>query len=370
MTTDKMFEVFNHIHEHPELSNEEYETTEYIFNFLEAEGFKPVKFKNITGLYCDIGDFSSGLVIGIRADIDALYQEVDGVKRANHSCGHDAHTAMVVQAMLTLKDHEVLSGCGVRFVFQPAEEVGTGALDVSDEGIIEDMDYFFGIHLRPVEEAVSGTATPSIEHGSAASVEFKISGDDAHGARPHLNYNSIEIGAEIVNMLSKIHINPVIPSSVKMTKFIAGGKSLNIIPGIAECGIDMRAQTNEAMGQLKDRVFDILNHVESFYGVKIEDVDFSKIVASESHESAVALLREGIVETIGVENCLEPVVTSGGDDFHYYTVKYPDLKGAMVGIGCDLKPGLHHPKMTFDHDAMSTGADILVNTVLAAAKEK
>lgn len=369
MSTEKMYEVFNHMHEHPELSNEEYETTEFIFNFLKNEGFNPVKFKNITGLYCDLGDFSGDVpIIGIRADIDALYQEVDGVKKANHSCGHDAHTAMVVQAMLKLKDHDVLSAAGIRFIFQPAEEVGTGAQDVSEEGVVEALDYFFGIHLRPVEEAESGYATPSIEHGSAASVEFKISGDDAHGARPHLNHNAIEIGTEIVNMLSKIHINPVIPSSVKMTKFISGGKSLNIIPGIAECGIDMRAQTNEAMDQLKERVFDILNHVEAFYDVKIEDVAFSKIVASESHQDAIDYLKQGIIETLGEEKCLEPAVTSGGDDFHYYTVKYPELKGAMVGIGCDLKPGLHHPKMTFDHKAMENGAEILVNTVISAAK--
>jgi amidohydrolase len=369
MATEKMYQVFNHIHENPELSNEEFETTTFIFNFLKEEGFEPVKFKSITGLYCDIGNFSGNVpIIGVRADIDALYQEVDGVKKANHSCGHDAHTAMVIQAMLNLKNHEVLDACGVRFIFQPAEEVGTGALAVSEEGVIEDMDYFFGIHLRPIEEAVMGTATPSIEHGSAASVEFKISGDDAHGARPHLNHNAIEIGAEIVDMLSKIHINPVIPSSVKMTKFIAGGKSLNIIPGIAECGIDMRAQTNEAMEQLKTRVFDILNHVEAFYNVKIENVDFSKIVASESNDEAIEFLRQGIVQTIGEENCLEPVVTSGGDDFHYYTVKYPELKGAMVGIGCDLKPGLHHPKMAFNHDALEKGADILVNSVIAAAR--
>lgn len=369
MTVDKMYYVFNHIHEHPELSNEEYETTDFIFNFLKNEGFRPKKFEKITGLYCDIGDFSGkGPIIGVRADIDALYQEVDGVKKANHSCGHDAHTAMVIQAMLKLKDHEALSSCGVRFIFQPAEEVGTGALSVSDEGVIEEMDYFFGIHLRPIEEAKTGTATPSIEHGSAASLEFKISGDDAHGARPHLNHNAIEIGTEIVNMLSKIHINPVVPSSVKMTKFISGGKSLNIIPGIAECGIDMRAQTNEAMEQLKERVFDILNHIESFYNVKIEDVDFSKIVASESHEEAIEYLRKGIVQTIGEEKCLDPVVTSGGDDFHYYTVKYPKLKGAMVGIGCDLTPGLHHPKMTFNHESLEDGADILVNTVLAVSE--
>lgn len=365
MTAEKILEVFNHMHENPELSNEEYETTDYIFDYLKQEGFTPVKFKKITGLYCDMGTFSGGYPkIGIRADIDALYQEVDGVKRANHSCGHDAHTGMVIGAMLKIKDHEALETRGVRFIFQPAEELGTGALAVADEGIIEDLDYLFGIHLRPIEEASMGQASPSIEHGSAASLDFKIVGDDAHGARPHLNHNAIEIGADIVNMLSKIHINPIIPSSVKMTKFISGGKSLNIIPGIAECGIDLRAQTNDEMDNLKKRVFKILKYVEEFYEVSIEDQNFSSIVASESDEEAIQYLKEGIIDALGTENLMEPIITSGGDDFHYYTVKYPELKGAMIGLGCDLEPGLHHPKMKFDRNALENGADILYHSIL------
>ncbi|WP_052254828.1 amidohydrolase [Salinicoccus sp. YB14-2] len=365
MTAEKILEVFNHMHENPELSNEEYETTDYIFDYLKQEGFNPVRFKNITGLYCDMGTFSEEYPkIGIRADIDALYQEVDGVKRTNHSCGHDAHTGMVIGAMLKIKNHEALETRGVRFIFQPAEELGTGALAVAEEGIIEPLDYLFGIHLRPIEEAEMGQASPSIEHGSAASLEFKIVGDDAHGARPHLNHNAIEIGADIVNMLSKIHINPIIPSSVKMTKFISGGKSLNIIPGIAECGIDLRAQTNEEMDNLKKRVFKILKYVEEFYEVSIEDQSFSGIVASESNEEAIQYLKEGIIDALGAENLMEPIITSGGDDFNYYTVKYPELKGAMIGLGCNLQPGLHHPKMTFSRDALENGAEILFHSIL------
>ncbi|MHC0551683.1 M20/M25/M40 family metallo-hydrolase [Salinicoccus sp. CNSTN-B1] len=142
MIEEKMMKAFWHLHEHPEISYEETETTEYIYNLLEAEGFTPVRFKNTTGLYCDMGNFDKGPVIGVRADIDALYQEVDGVKQANHSCGHDAHMAMVIATMLKIKDDPVLDSKGVRFIFQPAEEVGTGALAVVDEGVVDDLDYF------------------------------------------------------------------------------------------------------------------------------------------------------------------------------------------------------------------------------------
>src|SRR5699024_5851200 len=67
---------------------------------------------------------------------------------------------------------------------------------------------------------------------------------------------------------------------------------------------------------------------------------------------------------LGEEKCLDPIITSGGDDFHFYTVKYPELKGAMLGLGCGLKPGLHHPYMTFDHTALINGTDILYQAIL------
>src|SRR5699024_428267 len=126
MIEEKMKQVFEHMHANPELSNEEYRTTDYIYDFLESEGFKPVRFKNITGLYCDMGNFDPGnTVIGVRADIDALWQEVDGVQQANHSCGHDAHTSMVIGTMLKLKGHEKLETAGVRSIVQPAAaEIG------------------------------------------------------------------------------------------------------------------------------------------------------------------------------------------------------------------------------------------------------
>lgn len=364
MTTNKIIETFNHVHTNAELSNEEYKTTDYIYNLLQEEGFEPVRFKNITGLYCDVGNWSGDYpLIGIRADIDALYQEVNGKLQANHSCGHDSHIAMVIGTMLKIKDHESLNTRGVRFVFQPAEEVGTGALDVLKEGIIEPLDYMFGIHLRPIEEAADGYLSPSIEHGSAGSFEFKIVGNDAHGARPHLNHNAIEVGTDIVNMLSKVHINPMIPFSAKMTKFMAGSKSLNIIPGSAECGIDVRAQTNEAMEELKSRVHNILKYIEKIYDVKIEDLEVTSMVSSESDAEAIEVFRSAIIDTVGEEYLLDPLVTSGGDDFHNYTVQYPKLKGAMLGLGCDLTPGLHHPDMTFNRDRMETGADVLYQAI-------
>lgn len=73
---------------------------------------------------------------------------------------------------------------------------------------------------------------------------------------------------------------------------------------------------------------------------------------------------QAIVETIGKEKMVPPIITSGGEDFHFYTLKRPELKATMLGLGCGLTPGLHHPKMNFNHEAIFTGIEILVKTVL------
>src|SRR5690606_9710697 len=153
---DKMLEIFHHLHHHPEVSWEEKETTTFLKNVLEKEGCRVQTFTHSTGLFAELG--SGNPVIAIRADIDALWQEVDGTFQANHSCGHDAHMTIVLGMMYLLKE-AILPGT-VRFIFQPAEEKGTGALRMVEEKVVDGVDYLFGVHLRPIQEVRDGYASP------------------------------------------------------------------------------------------------------------------------------------------------------------------------------------------------------------------
>ena len=115
-----------------------------------------------------------------------------------------------------------------------------------------------------------GHASPAIVHGASANIDGKIIGEDAHGARPHLNQNVIEIGAQLVQMLNQIHLNPNTPYSAKLTAFHAGGKSTNIIPGNAKFSIDLRAQKNEVMDELLSRVNKVFDYLQNYYDIQIE----------------------------------------------------------------------------------------------------
>jgi amidohydrolase len=355
-------EVFNHLHTHPEISWLEVETTKYITQMLEDEYFQIETFDDSTGLVVTVG--SGDYCVGLRTDIDALWQDVDGVFQANHSCGHDGHMTMAIGALLVMKKIGIPKTGRLKVIFQPAEEKGTGALSFVNKGIVDDIDYLYGVHLRPIQEIGHGFAAPAILHGSAKMIKGSIRGTDTHGARPHLGQNAIEVMALLVQAIHSIQVDPMVSHSAKLTMFQAGGESINIIPGNAVFSIDVRSQTNQVMDLLMERVEKAIRSVAELGGVKINVEIVAEIAAAEVDDTAVELMAQAIVDTVGEPFLVPPIVTPGGEDFHYYTLKRPSVKATMLGLGCDLSPGLHHPQMTFNQDSLLTGIEILVRTVI------
>lgn len=354
-------EIFDYLHANPEVSWKEFHTTEYIKGLLANKKVNIQCFPEITGLVVEVG--SGKPVVALRADMDALWQEVNGEFKANHSCGHDAHMTIVLGVLFTLLEEGIPDQGTFRFIFQPAEEKGDGALTLVEKGVVDDVDFLYGLHLRPIQELKHGQFSPAIRHGASWSIDGVITGEDAHGARPHLNANAIQVGSEFFQHLNNLYMDPMIPHSVKMTSFHAGGESTNIIPGNATFSIDMRAQTNEAMEELLEKVERIANMLSNYHGVKIDLSISSSVAAAVINEEASNLLEEAIVETVGKDHLVPMITTTGGDDFHFYTIKRPALKATMLAVGCDLDPGLHHPQMTFNYQAIEPSVEILVTAL-------
>ncbi len=360
---DVIYGWFEHFHENPEVSWKEVETTKKIASILDEMNVPYKFFSDVTGLVAEIGQGDE--VIAVRADIDALWQNVDGVMRANHSCGHDANISMVLGALSQLKDLQLKKR--IRFIFQPAEETGGGAIEMVKHGVVDDVSYLFGVHLRPIEELPLGKVTPAIHHGAALFLNGTVHGVDAHGARPHQGKNAIDVMFAIQQMLKNIYMNPFEVYSAKLTKIVADGGSINIIPGTATFSIDVRAQKNSVLDELQERINDGFKSIIDMFGVKITWDWVDKTPGAEVSEEAMKIAAASIVETLGVEHLEKPLSTSGSDDFHFYTVLRPNLKAAMIGIGADLSPGLHHPKMAFNKEALITGAKVLTTTLRNAA---
>lgn len=357
---------FDHFHAHPEVSWKEVETTKTISNLLTSLGVSHETFDDVTGVLAEIGEGED--VIAVRADIDALWQQVDGTFQANHSCGHDANMSMVLGALDILKDEPLQKR--IRFIFQPAEEQGNGSLAMIEKGALVDVTELYGIHLRPIEELALGQFAATIQHGAAIFLKGNVIGDDAHGARPHQGQNALDVMFTIHQQLKNIYLSPFEPHSVKLTGVQAGSDNVNIIPGNASFSIDVRAQSNDALLALRDRVEAMLEQIESLHGVTLEwewqDFTPGAVVGRRSSRHAT----DAITTRYGKEALVERIVTSGSDDFHFYTVKQPELDATMIGIGANLTPGLHHPHMTFERAVLEEGALLLADTLRRAATAK
>lgn len=346
---------FDHFHANPEVSWKEFETTKKIASIMEELAISYRLFGDVPGLVAEIGEGDE--VVAVRADIDALWQEVDGVWQANHSCGHDANITMVLGALLHLRQQKLTHK--VRFIFQPAEELGNGAVAAFEHGAVDDVSHLFGVHLRPIEELPLGKIAPAIHHGAAYFLEGIIKGDDAHGARPHQGNNAIDLIMAVNQMIHSLHFSPFEPHSAKLTKIIADGGSTNIIPGGAVFEMDIRAQSNQLLNDMKIAIERGLTAISQQFNSDITWRFYDFTPGAEVSADATAMAKEAIIEVLGEPYLAPEIHTPGADDFHFYTVKKPQLKAAMIGIGANLSPGLHHPKMTFDRTALLDAARVL-----------
>ncbi|MGG3855762.1 amidohydrolase [Caldifermentibacillus hisashii] len=359
---ERLQPIFNHLHENPEISWNEVETTKYIKSFLKSENLKPKTFENMTGLYVDIGKGTPR--VGFRTDMDALWQEVDGKFQANHSCGHDGHMTVALGVVLLLKDLAPTLPGAVRIIFQPAEEKAQGAKAMVEQGVVDSLQFLYGAHVRPLVELKDGTFAPALHHGAAKLFSGKIQGVEAHGARPEAGKNAIEIASAIIDGLKRIWISPTEQASIKMTQLHAGGTATNIIPANATFSIDARAQTNATMEVLTSGFEKVITAVSMMYDVSIPYQVDAHVAAAQVDDTAKMILKEAIIDVIGEENCAQEVITPGGEDFHFYTFLKPQLKTTMLGIGCGVTPGLHHPNMVFNQDRLSTSSVIITRALV------
>lgn len=357
--SEKVYETYNYLHGIPEVGFHEYKTSAYLANRLLAAGYDVQTNIGGTGVVGTLSGKESGPVLAVRADIDALPHRIDGQDCTIHSCGHDAHSTMVLTAAEEIAKQGI--GCGtLKIIFQPAEETLLGALKIIEAGVIDDIDIILGMHLRPVQEAKRGEATPALCHAAFNIIEAKIKGQPAHGSRPHLGVNAIDAAVAATNAINSIHLDPLIPNSVKVTKLIAGGPTANSIPGEAEMTLDLRAQSNNTMEQMIEKVSNAIKHGTASVGAIAEINNKGGVLAAEYTPEIVDIAKEAIGHVLGNEGLLPPIITPGGEDFHFYRKHKPNIKIGYLGLGCNLSPGLHHPEMKFDTEALMDGINIFI----------
>jgi len=360
----KTLEHYQHLHAIPELGLVEFKTSAYIAQILETAGFKVTRNVNgTTGIIAELDSGKPGPVLALRADMDALGHIIDGQLVARHTCGHDGHSSVVLATAQEVMQEGIVRHGRLKILFQPAEELGTGALAMVAGGALDDVDMLLGFHLRPLEECEKGKAVPAMLYSACATVEAVISGSPAHAARPHLGINALDAAVAAVQAVNSIHLAPNLTWSVKATRLLCDAGVTNSVPAEARVCWDLRSQYNEPMDELKAKVLTAIEHSVAAIGASAEISVMKEMPAAIVDDQMTALIAESIVEVLGEQGLTEAKFTPGSEDFFHYPRQRPQVKTGFWGLGCNLTPGLHHPEMRFDLEALAIGVRVFKQCV-------
>ncbi|MGZ9793676.1 M20 peptidase aminoacylase family protein [Bacillus atrophaeus] len=349
------------LHEHPELSFEEFETTKKIRRWLEEENIEILDVPQLeTGVIAEIKGHADGPVIAVRADIDALpiheqtnlpfASKTDGTM---HACGHDFHTASIIgTAILLNKRKDELKGT-VRFIFQPAEEIAAGARKVIEAGVLDGVSAIFGMHNKP--DLPVGTI--GLKEGplmaSVDRFELVIKGKGGHAGIPNNSIDPIAAAGQIISGLQSVvsrNISSLQNAVVSITR-IQGGSSWNVIPDQAEMEGTVRTFQKEAREAVPEHMKRIAEGIAAGYGAQAEFRWFPYLPSVMNDDQFLNAASEAAArlgyQTVPAEQ------SPGGEDFALYQEKIP---GFFAWMGTNGTEEWHHPAFTLDEEALQVAA--------------
>ncbi len=370
-------EIFQTLHQFPELGNCEHSSAALIRARLDALGIPYTPLLD-TATVAVIRGHAPGRTIGFRADIDALpLTEETGLPYASrtcgvmHACGHDFHTAALLGAAELLARRRNKFAGTVKLFFQPDEEGDGGAARMIAAGCMENptVDAMLCCHV----ESGIPTGTLSVRSGPicAASNPFAVTirGRGSHGAKPHLGTDVIVAGAQTVTALQTIssrRTSPTEPVVVTVGSFHSGTAG-NILPEEAKLTGILRTMGGEARERVKADFRAIVSGIAAGMGVEAEIEIFESYPGCRNDPAVTSLLRQAAAKVLGEPNVLELDAPSlGTDDFGYFSDTAPGCY-YYIGVGNEEKgftcPN-HNPRFAADPDALPLAAAVAAQAAL------
>ncbi|MBX4966283.1 M20 aminoacylase family protein [Rhizobium binae] len=354
------------LHAHPEFGFEEKRTSAFVAAKLREFGLDEVaEGVGGTGVVGTLKRGSGNRSIALRADMDALRIPEQGnvpYKSSNpgvmHACGHDGHTTMLLGAAKLLAEEGGFDGT-VRFIFQPAEEWGRGALAMLADGLTERYPFeeIYGIHNMPGLPVGTFETRPGAIMSAEDNFEIVLRGVGGHAARPHWGNEVLVAACALVTNLQTIvsrRLSPTDTSVVSVTELITDG-TRNALPGEARILGDARSFRSEVSAEIEKQMRIIAQGTALAYNVSAE-VSYSREfvpllndpdLVEETFAAAHAILPEK-----NVRMAREPM--TGSEDFAHFLEYAP---GVFVFLGNGDSPPLHNPRYDFCDDGLIHGTN-------------
>jgi len=374
--------VRRHIHAHPELSGEEFETTSLIAEHLSSAGldFRLLPLGN--GIICDIG--TGPTAVALRADLDALplpdvkdvpYRSTrDG---ACHACGHDVHTTVLLGAGLALAK---LAEAGelpgrVRLLFQPSEErFPSGAPEVIAAGGLQDVSTIFALHCDPrLPVGLVGVRSGPLT-AAADSVEVRLTGPGGHTARPHLTADLVHALGRVVVDVPALLDRRVDPRAGVSMVFgaVRAGEASNAIPCEGFARATVRILNRDAWREVPSLLTQLIKDVVAGTGAQVEVKYTRGVPPVVNDRMATAILAGAAGAALGSDRVVETPVSMGGEDFAFYVEQVPGAMARLgVGIpGSDTAFDLHQSTFDVDERAIGHGVRVMVHAALGALSSR
>ncbi len=363
-----LIETRREFHQNPELSLKEFRTASRIEEELTKFGIKHSRVGETGVLGILKGDKPSDKVLLLRADIDALpINEVGAVEYISknpgvmHACGHDAHTTCLLAAAKILSEKKSEIAGEVRFVFQPAEEIGKGTQPFIEANVLEGVDRVFGLHCAPDLPLGTVGLTPKLNNAAVDHFTISVKGVSSHVSLPHKGVDALYVASEIVVAVQALRTrlnSPLEPMIIGIGKFNAG-TTYNALAANAVLEGTTRTISKESRAKIKTEINRCVKNIAEIYGATatVEWEGFTGPVINDPEvcEEIAAL----VDETFGKGHVVKDrEISLGGDNFADFI---EENKGAYayLGTSSDTKPctklSLHSDSFDLDEEAMLKG---------------
>ena len=373
---NELIDVRRHIHSYPELSNNEFNTMEFISNYLTSHNINhKTKIAN-TGIIADIIGEDKNFTIAFRADIDAL--PIEDLKHCSyasknkgvcHACGHDVHTAinMGIARIFSNKDKNFTPPCNIRLIFQPAEETTGGAFNMIKENALHNVNITYGLHVDVNTNVGNIEITDSIVNASCLDFKIKIYGKKSHAANPADGVDAIVVSANIINAIQTIiSRNTYIGENAVITiGTINGGKATNVICDYVEMNGTIRALKDTTINNIMNKIKKIVKNIAISMEADGEFVEMTYFPSLINWKEAASIIRENAVNLLGEKNVLNIKPSLGAEDFSYFILNKP---GAFFNLGAknskkSVMPNAHSSLFDVDESCIAIGLTLQIMNI-------